>query len=116
MPNLVSGCDPIRGGVDAYFDVACFALPDPGHLGNVGRNSLTGPGYAAWDFAVFKNVSIKTVRVQWRVEGFNLTNRANFGLPATAVFNSSGPITGAGRITSIVGTARQFQFGVKLNF
>ena len=117
VPNLVAGCDPILGGVDAYFNVACFTLPEAGHLGNVGRNSLTGPGYAAWDAAVFKNFVLRgTMRVQFRAEGFNLTNRANFGLPATTVFNSAGLVTGAGRITTIVGTARQFQFGVKINF
>jgi carboxypeptidase family protein len=116
VPNLVSGCKPIFGGVDAYFDVNCFSLPDPGHLGDVGRNSLTGPGFVAWDTALFKNLSIRLVRVQVRAEGFNLTNRANFGLPATSVFNSAGAVAGAGRITSIVGTARQFQVGVKVNF
>ena len=54
--------------------------------------------------------------LQFRAEGFNLTNRANFGLPSTTVFNSSGVVAGAGRITTIVGTARQFQFGLKINF
>jgi hypothetical protein len=116
VPNLVAGCDPILGGVAPYFDVACFTLPDAGHLGNVGRNSLTGPGYAAWDAAVFKNFTMGGTRLQFRVEAFNLTNRANFGLPSTTVFNASGVVPDAGRITSIVGTARQFQFGAKLNF
>jgi hypothetical protein len=117
VPNLVAGCDVIRGGVDQYFDPSCFTLPDPGHLGNVGRNSLTGPGYISWDGAVFKNFTLPgNFRLQFRAEGYNLTNRANFGLPAATVFNSSGLVSGVGRITTIVGTARQFQFGVKINF
>jgi hypothetical protein len=50
------------------------------------------------------------------VEGFNLTNHVNFGLPASTVFNSSGAVATAGQITTIVGTARQFQLGAKLEF
>jgi hypothetical protein len=55
-------------------------------------------------------------RVQFRAEGFNVTNHVNLGLPATTVFNSAGRVSTAGQITTIVGTARQFQFGVKLEF
>jgi len=83
----------------------------------VPRNTLIGPGFASWDMAVFKNVQItEGRRIQLRVEGFNITNRANFGLPATTVFNSAGRVSNAGEITTIVGTARQFQFGVKVDF
>ena len=39
-----------------------------------------------------------------------------FGLPSTTVFSSSGLLSTAGQITSIVGTARQFQFGAKITF
>src|SRR5262249_23476333 len=73
VPNLVAGCDPILGGVDQYFDVNCFTLPDAGHLGNLERNSLTGPGYGAWDAAVFKNFTFGGgTRLQFRAEAFNL--------------------------------------------
>jgi hypothetical protein len=54
--------------------------------------------------------------LQLRLEGFNITNHVNFGLPSSTVFNSSGPVATAGQITSIVGTARQFQFGGKITF
>jgi len=40
----------------------------------------------------------------------------NLGLPASTVFNSAGRVTNAGQITNIVGTARQWQFGVKVDF
>ena len=45
-----------------------------------------------------------------------MTNHVNFGLPASTVFNSAGRVGNAGQITTIVGTARQFQFGLKLEF
>ncbi|MBI3262735.1 MAG: TonB-dependent receptor [Acidobacteria bacterium] len=118
-PNLVSGCalNPVLGSPSQYFDPACFSLPDLGYFGDVPRNTIIGPGFGSWDMAVFKNLPIgEGRRIQLRVEGFNITNRANFGLPANAVFNSAGRIANAGEITTIVGTARQFQFGVKVDF
>jgi len=67
--------------------------------------------------AIFKNVPFGAGhRVQFRAEGFNVTNHVNFGLPAATVFNSAGLVSTVGQITSIVGTARQFQFGVKVEF
>jgi hypothetical protein len=118
-PNLVSGCslNPVLGGADQYFDPNCFSLPDAGTLGNVPRNTLIGPGFRTLDLAIFKNVPFGAGRrLQLRAEGFNVTNHVNFGLPASTVFNSAGRVTNAGQITSIVGTARQFQFGLKLEF
>jgi hypothetical protein len=118
-PDLVSGCslNPVLGGPDQYFDPNCFALPAVGTFGNVPRNTIIGPGFRSLDMAIFKNVPLGAGRrLQFRAEGFNVTNRTNFGLPATTVFNSAGRVASAGQITTIVGTARQFQFGLKLEF
>ena len=69
------------------------------------------------DLAFFKNFAFGgTRRIQLRAEGFNITNHVNFGLPAATVFNCVGRVTTAGQITTIVGTARQFQFGAKFEF
>jgi TonB dependent receptor-like, beta-barrel len=118
-PDLVSGCslNPVLGGAEMYFDVNCFSLPAVGTFGNVPRNTITGPGFASWDMAFFKNIPFANGRrIQLRVEGFNLTNHVNFGLPQTTVFNASGRVANAGQITSIAGTARQWQFGAKVEF
>jgi outer membrane receptor protein involved in Fe transport len=118
-PDLVPGCssNPVLGDPNHYFDVNCFAIPAAGTLGNLGRNTVIGPGYATLDAALFKNISLGgTRRLQLRIEGFNVTNHANFGLPSATVFNSSGAVATAGQITSIVGTARQFQLGGKITF
>jgi Carboxypeptidase regulatory-like domain/TonB dependent receptor-like, beta-barrel len=118
-PNLVSGCslNPVLGGAARYFDTDCFELPAAGTLGNVPRNTLIGPGYGSLDMAVFKNFTFGGGRrLQLRAEAFNVTNHVNFGLPASTVFNSAGRVANAGLITTIVGTARQFQFGAKLEF
>ena len=118
-PDLVSGCslNPVLGGADVYFDPNCFSLPAVGTLGNVPRNTIIGPSFGSWDMAVFRNVTIgASRRIQLRAEGFNITNHVNFALPASTVFNSAGRVSNAGQITSIVGTARQWQFGIKVDF
>jgi hypothetical protein len=118
-PDLAPGCssNPVLGDPNEWFDTSCFLLPAAGTIGNLGRNTVSGPGYAALDMAVFKNLPLGgSRRLQLRFEGFNITNHVNFGLPSTTVFSSSGPVSTAGQITSIIGTARQFQFGVKVTF
>ena len=118
-PDLASGCslNPVLGGVDEYFDVNCFSLPSAGTFGNVPRNTIIGPRFTSWDMAFFKNIMIGGGRrIQLRAEGFNITNHVNLGLPQTTVFNSAGRVANAGQITSIVGTARQWQFGFKVDF
>ena len=118
-PDLVSGCslNPVLGGADQYFDPNCFSLPAAGTFGNVPRNTLIGPGFGSLDFAVFKNITVRGGRrMQLRVEGFNITNHVNFGLPQATVLNAAGRVSNAGQITTIVGTARQFQFGIKVDF
>ena len=119
-PNWAPGVDRdavILGGPERYFDPNAFTLPDAGFFGDVERNALEGPGYASWDMAVFKNVRLNgKYRLQFRAEAFNVLNRVNFGLPAATIFNSAGRVENAGEITNIVGTARQMQLGVKIEF
>jgi outer membrane receptor protein involved in Fe transport len=118
-PDLVAGCslNPVLGAADVYFDPNCFSLPAPGTFGNVPRNTIIGPGFASWDMAFFKNVALPGGRrIQLRAEGFNISNHVNLGLPQTTVFNAAGRVSNAGQITTIVGTARQWQFGAKVDF
>jgi hypothetical protein len=118
-PDLVAGCSlsPVLGGADQYFDPNCFSLPALGAFGNVPRNTLAGPGFGSWDMAFFRNITLPGGRrIQLRAEGFNITNHVNLGLPQPIVFNASGRVSNTGQITTIVGSARQWQFGVKVDF
>jgi hypothetical protein len=59
--------------------------------------------------------------VQFRAELFNLPNHPNWGQPNQNVFNSGVGANGtlnpnAGRITSIIGTSRQIQLGIRIGF
>jgi hypothetical protein len=97
--------------VAKYFDTSAFALNAIGQFGNIGRNTMIGPGQANMDAAVMKIFQItEMMRLQFRAEFFNAFNRVNFGLPGNIV--SAGSF---GRITS-AGSPRVVQFGLKANW
>jgi hypothetical protein len=100
-----------------WFNPAAFLAPPPGSgfYGNLGRDTLIGPGIATWDFSVLKDTAIRErLALQFRAELFNLLNRANFSTPNLIVFTPSGLSPTAGVITSTSTTSRQVQFGLKL--
>jgi hypothetical protein len=110
----------ILGKPSQWFNPNAFLAPantaaNGGFYGNVGRDTLIGPGLATWDFSVLKDTRIRErLNLQFRAEIFNLLNRANFNLPNAVVFTPSGVSPTAGAITSTSTTSRQIQFGLKL--
>jgi len=111
----------ILGEPDRYFDPRAFSMPAAGTFGNVGRNTLTGPGFADLDLSVEKAFPVReNLNLQFRAEFFNATNHTNFGLPISTVFvgNSNNYFynDAAGLITSTASPARQIQFGLKIVF
>jgi len=113
--SLTTG-DPVR-----WFDVAAFAPPVGGFLGNLGRNTLTGPGLFTADAMLARQVSLgrdSRFRAEIRIEAFNLLNRTNFDLPAgerMQVFSQNGLREDAGRIIA-ANPARELQAGLKVTF
>jgi outer membrane receptor protein involved in Fe transport len=119
LPNVVSGCDPYANQSRIrWFNAACYTLPAVGTIGNAGRNTLRAPGYTALDMNVAKDTKLtEGISMQFRAEFFNILNHTNFNVPAQGIFNTSGGINAnQGTITSIIGTSRQIQFGLKLLF
>ncbi|MEQ1885242.1 MAG: TonB-dependent receptor [Bryobacteraceae bacterium] len=119
-PDLVPGAsnNPILGGPDRYYNPSAFSLPEAGFYGNLGRNTLIGPGLASVDISLNKQFKVtERVRLQLRTELFNSLNHPNFAIPSQrTVFTSTGPVGSAGRITSTLTSARQLQLGLKLIF
>jgi hypothetical protein len=115
--------------VAQYFNPAAFSAPAAGFIGNVGRDSLTGPKYADWDFSLLKSTQVtERVRAQFRAEFFNILNHTNLQLPNEVVY-SAGPTQGTlanqttaaalgspGVISATANTSRQIQLGLKLLF
>jgi len=109
----------IEGGPSQYFNPNAFVIPVAGTYGNVGRDTLIGPGMAGLDLAALKKTAIsERLQLQFRAEVFNVFNRANFGTPNPVVFASASaaPATTAGLITSPAGTSRQIQLGLSLRW
>jgi len=115
--------------VAQYFNPAAFSAPAYGTVGNLGRDTLTGPGYNDLDLSLAKTTQLnERVRAQFRAEVFNILNHTNLGTPSETVF-SAGPTQGttatettaaalsptAGVVTSAA-TTRQIQLGLKLLF
>lgn len=125
-PDLKPGYsnNPILGGPDRYFDVNAFQLQAVNTRGNLGRNTLIGPGLGNSDIALDKVWRFgERLNVQLRGELFNFVNHPNFAVPAgrtafTGVNAAGAPIVAPdwGRITRTVITSRQVQFGLKLSF
>ena len=113
--------------VKQWFNPAAFAAPYPGTFGDLGRDTLTGPGLSELDFSVAKSTTIREgLRAQFRAEFFNVLNHSNFTTPNPVVY-SSGPTPKtptaaaqesptAGVISATATTSRQIQFGLKLLF
>jgi len=113
-----------------FFDASAFSAPAYGTFGNLGRDTLVGPGLANLDLSLHKSTRLgERLNAQFRAEFFNVLNHTNFATPNPVVF-SSGPSQGttanqtapvvdsptAGVITSTATSSRQVQFGLKLIF
>jgi hypothetical protein len=106
------------GTPQRWFDPCAFSIPTLGTYGNLGRNTIFGPGLQMVDTALVKHFPIgEGMGFDFRGEVFNLFNHANFGLPGNRLFTSSGARSAAaGRITTVLTSARQFQLGLKFIF
>jgi len=100
-----------------YFDPTAFLLPAAGTFGNVSRGAFIGPGLADFDTALFKNFAFSEQnRLQFRVEAFNVLNRANFAAPNPVTFSGTNYSSSAGVITLTSTNSRQIQLALKLLF
>jgi hypothetical protein len=118
-PNYIAGCDAFANQTATrWFNPNCFSLQEAGTIGNSGRSNGTAPGYVTTDVSLTKDTKMNEMfNIQFRAELFNIFNHTNLGIPAAGAFTSTGAVAAnAGAITSIVGTSRQIQFGLKVLF
>jgi Carboxypeptidase regulatory-like domain/TonB-dependent Receptor Plug Domain/TonB dependent receptor len=85
-PNLVPGVNPILSHWTAstgYLNPLAFVQPAFGAFGDLGRNSIYGPGLRNVDFSITKNTRLmERLSLQLRAEFFNIFNHPTFALPA----------------------------------
>jgi hypothetical protein len=115
-PGLAAGTKV--GNATHWYDPCAFSLPILGTYGDLGRNTLIGPGVLSFDTALEKNfILTERANLTFRAEAFNITNHANFGLPNTSALTSTGAANAAaGSIIYTTTSSRQLQFALRLNF
>lgn len=108
------------GGAANYFDPCAFSAPTAGTFGNVGRNTIIGPGLVQTDIAAEKTFSFKVrepLSVTFRGEMFNVLNHTNLGLPSGSALMATGVAVGsAGTVTYTATSSRQIEFAVRIHY
>ncbi|HEX4001351.1 MAG TPA: TonB-dependent receptor [Candidatus Acidoferrales bacterium] len=124
-PSLLPGADPYchPKGRDCWLNPASFVPPAPYTFGNVGNNSLFGPGSIIVNTALSRLFPItERQQVEFRWEVFNLPNHANLYPAQTAfvapTFGQPTPAStaGLGALNQTVNDPRIMQFALKYTF
>ncbi|HZS55359.1 MAG TPA: TonB-dependent receptor, partial [Bryobacteraceae bacterium] len=148
-PNvkILYGINTASNGGSPWFDTTAFAPPPcqsatptaacptgaadqvagaAQQVGNVGRNSMIGPGFFNLSAALAKTVQFnERMAMQFRLETINTTNTPQFANPNTTCCTSNnanfGYVTstlssGSGSINAGTGGPRTLQLAVKLTF
>lgn len=117
-PNVIGDPNALPGGRSKgeqlleWFNVNAFGAPAAYTFGNAGRSFGEGPGAISVDTSLLKDFSIRErIVLQFRAEGLNILNHANFANPDTRRGSAT-----FGQITSLVSgnQARIFQLGLHL--
>lgn len=121
-PNQVS--DPLQGGCTiggllipvgntaCWFNTAAYTSPANGTFGNVGRNSLAGPGAFRFDASISRRFMFgESKELQLRWETFNVFNHPVLGNPVASKNSAN-----FGKIQSQSGDGRTFQAAIKISF
>jgi hypothetical protein len=95
-----------------WFNPGAFATPPAYTFGNVGRNSVYGPGMQTLDVAVVRAFSVtERTKLETRGEFFNALNKVNYDVPNRFVNTA-----GFGTITGAMSPARQIQLSARVSF
>ena len=138
-PDLIPGVNPYLDDDRNLLNPAAFATPQPGTFGNLPRNALRGPNFRQIDLILNKRIRLtESTNIEFRTEVFNIFNFTNFAAPSSTLNNALGvgtnllqpgqPFTQAAAGSTFgllrqtiertvgLGTNRQIQFALRLNF
>jgi hypothetical protein len=144
-PNLVPGANLYLNNDRNLINPAAFTTPAPGTYGELSRNALRGPAFKQFDLVLSKRFRLtEDMNVEFRTEVFNIFNIANFANPGATLNNSLPTVGSTGALASGLqpgapftestaggtfgllrqtvertvglGTNRQIQFALRLNF
>jgi len=110
-----------------YLNLAAFVEAPPGEFGNVGRNTIEGPGIVNLDAEVHKEFHMfykESHILQFRLEAFNTLNHPNWSMPTLNILSGAAQAgqpataahTGFGTVGGTSVSMRQVQLGLKYTF
>jgi outer membrane receptor protein involved in Fe transport len=115
-PNLVGNPHVSNPSVNEWFNTAAFAAPTSGTFGNLGRNTLYGPGFSNVNLSIAKNFRLprEGMSLEFRADAYDLFNHTNYHNPNAALGASDfGEITDS---AGYVATLRVLQLGLHFRF
>jgi hypothetical protein len=126
MPGNQQTPDQIKENVETFgkvgddgtwFDTSAFARVTEVRFGNVGRNTMRGPGVVNLDASLFRTFQITgRADLQFRAEAFNVTNTPHFANPNGNVNSANFGKVLATQTADALGQSRAFRFGLRLGF
>jgi outer membrane receptor protein involved in Fe transport len=103
---------PGTGTAQEWFNPGAFSVPVAYTFGNVGRNTVYGPGIQNMDVALVRNFALtERTRFQIRGEFFNALNHSNLGTPNRFVNEPQ-----FGTITDAATPGREVQLAARVSF
>ena len=123
--GTVVGENPIRANITGakvfgpgtrnsttWINPSAFATPPSYTYGNVGRNSVYGPGLQSMDLGLVREIGLgERARFEARAEFFNALNHTNLGIPNRFVNTSN-----FGSITEVATPGREIQMSARVSF
>jgi hypothetical protein len=126
MPGNLQTPDQVKETVEklghvgddgTFFDTSAFARVTEVRFGNVGRNTMRGPGVVNLDLSLFRTFTLtKQFHLQFRAEAFNVSNTPHFANPNGNVNSSNFGKVLATQSADALGRSRELRFGLRLNF
>lgn len=125
-PNILAGCHKSNAAGDVerlteWFNTACFTAPADFTFGSEPRAdpTLRSNGVSNFDFALFKKIpfdAYERFSLEFRMEVFNLFNRAQFAPPNTICCSTNNTDFGVVTATAPGTNPRLVQFALKFLF
>jgi hypothetical protein len=96
----------------SWFNPSAFTTPPAYTFGDVGRNTVYGPGMQTMDAGIARGFALtERLRLETRGEFFNAFNRTNYGTPNRFVNTA-----GFGTITEVTTPGREIQLSARVQF
>ena len=87
LSSFALPCSLTTSALMAPTEAAQDCVPGTRHFGDEGRDSMHGPSFKEWNFAIYKTTAVtERLNLQFRADFFNLPNHPNFANPFLPAF------------------------------